>query len=98
MNDYTPMNNLLSLEELSPCGIQLFPLKSFEEAQQAVQALKTGKMLLVNLASLDVHLAQRLADYLAGSILALSGQHTHIGKEVHLFAPPTFTINAVGGH
>lgn len=92
------MNNLLSFEGLSPYGIQLFPLKSFEEAQRAIQALKAGEMLLVDLASLETNLAQRLADYLAGSVLALSGKHTRIGNEVHLFAPPTFeiTIDAAG--
>lgn len=91
------MNNLLPFHGLSADGIHLFHPQSFEEAQKAIVIMKAGELLLVNLASLESKLAQRLADYLAGSALALSGKHTEIGKDIHLFAPPTFSITTVKG-
>lgn len=86
------MDNLLPFQRISPYKIRVFYPQSFEEAQKAILAMKADDMLLVNLATLESKLAQRLADYLAGSTFALSGEHMEIGTGVFLFAPPTFSV------
>lgn len=86
------MDNLLPFQGISPHKIRVFHPKSFEDAEEAINAMKTDDMLLVNLAALESKLAQRLTDYLAGSTFALSGERMEIGRGVFLFAPPSFSI------
>ncbi|MGR3279808.1 cell division protein SepF [Acaryochloris marina NIES-2412] len=86
------MDNLLPFQAISPYKIRVFHPKSFEDAEEAINAMKTDDMLLLNVATLESRLAQRLIDYLAGSTFALSGESTEIGKGVFLLAPPSFSI------
>ncbi|WP_236619173.1 cell division protein SepF [Acaryochloris sp. CCMEE 5410] len=89
------MDNLLPFGGLSPHKIRVCCPKSFEDAEEAINAIKADDMLLVNLAALESKLAQRLTDYIAGSTFALSGERMEIGKGVFLFAPPTFSIRKI---
>ena len=91
--EYWFMDNLLPFQAISPHKIRVFHPQSFEDAQEAINVMKTDDMLLVNLAALENKLAQRLTDYLAGSTFALSGERMEIGRGVFLFAPPSFLIS-----
>ena len=86
------MDNLLPFQAISPHKIRVFHPKSFEDAEEAINMMKTDDMVLVNLAALENKLAQRLTDYLAGSTFAISGERMEIGRGVFLFAPPSFSI------
>lgn len=89
------MDNLLPFGGLSPHKIRVFHPQSFEEAQKAILAMKADDMLLVNLATVESKLAQRLTDYLAGSTFALSGERMEVGKGVFLFAPSSFSVRKI---
>lgn len=86
------MDNLLPFQGVSPHKIRVCHPQSFQEAEEAINAMRADGVLLVNLATLESKLAQRLTDYLTGSTYALSGEHTEIGQGVFLFAPPSFSI------
>ncbi|UJB73431.1 cell division protein SepF (plasmid) [Acaryochloris sp. 'Moss Beach'] len=86
------MNNLVPLHGRTPREICLSQPSSFTEAESAIQSLKKGQLLLVNLADLPPSSSQRISDYLAGSAHSLSGQCTEVGNGVFLFAPPSIPI------
>ncbi|ABW33075.1 cell division protein SepF [Acaryochloris marina] len=86
------MDNLLSFQGVSPHKIRVYHPKSFEDAEEAINTMRTDDMLLVNLVAVKPTLAQRLADYFAGSTFALSGEYIEIGKKVFLLAPPSFSV------
>lgn len=60
---------------------------SSDTLAQAVQALREGKVIVLNLDQLDQDQAQRLLDFLSGSAYAISAQVSQISESVFLFAP-----------
>lgn len=85
------MNNLLPIKGLSPHRIYVYHPRSLEEAQNTILGMKSGETLLMNLVTLESNLAQQIADYVTASNFALSGEHTKLGKDIHLFSPPSFS-------
>lgn len=86
------MDNLIPLTGMGNCAIAILHPQTFDETARAVEALKKGKIILLNLADLATDQAQRYLDFAAGSTCALSGHHHAIGSGVFLFAPPTVEI------
>ncbi|WP_261892044.1 cell division protein SepF [Acaryochloris marina] len=74
------MDNFLPFQGISLHKIRVYHPKSFEDAEEAINTMRTDDMLLVNLVAVKPTLAQRLADYFAGSTFALSGEYIEIGK------------------
>lgn len=87
------MNNLLPFKGLSPRKIYVYHPISLEEAQDIILAMKSSDTLLMNLATLESTLAQQISDYVTVSTFALSGEHTKLGKDVHLFSPPSLSVS-----
>lgn len=66
---------------------------SFQAAAHAMQALRKGKAVLLNLNSLEPGQAQRTADFVSGGTHAIDGFQLQVGKDVFLFTPHTIQIN-----
>jgi len=60
--------------------------KRFEESQEVADHLKGGKPVLLHLEGLERELAQRLINFLMGSVYALGGEMHRVGAAV-LFVP-----------
>lgn len=60
--------------------------KRFEESQEVADHLKAGKPVLLHLEGVERELAQRLINFLAGSVYALGGEMHRVGSAV-LFVP-----------
>jgi cell division inhibitor SepF len=86
------MKNILPLPGMAHCAIAILHPKTFDETARAVEALKAGTIILLNLADLASDKAQRFLDFAAGSACAISAHHQAIGRDVFLFAPPTTEI------
>ncbi len=86
------MKNLLPLPGMANNAIAILRPQTFDETARAVEALKAGTIILLNLADLASDKAQRFLDFAAGSACAISGHHQAIGRDVFLFAPPTVEI------
>lgn len=87
------MRNLLPLTSASGYKIAFLSPQTFEETQEAINALKDGEIVLFNLSDLAPVQAQRIADFVSGSACALSGHKAIVGNGVMLFAPPTVQIS-----
>ena len=83
------MNNLTPFPGTSLTEIYLSNPKSFDDADKAITCLKAGQLILVNTKHLTANSAQRIIDYLAGSVHSIDGQFTEVGNGVYLFSPPT---------
>ncbi|QUY46256.1 cell division protein SepF [Acaryochloris marina] len=83
------MHNLTPFPGTSLTEIFLSNPKSFSDADTAISHLKAGELILVNSKHLAGDSAQRIIDYLAGSVQSLDGQFTEVGNGVYLFSPPT---------
>lgn len=89
------MHNLTPFPGTSLTDIFLSNPKSFSDADEAITRLKSGKLILVNTKHLTSDSAQRIIDYLDGSVQSLDGQFTEVGNGVYLFSPPTIPTQRI---
>lgn len=80
------MDNVIPLFGSSQPEIKVVKPISFEEAQQAVDQLKFGRLVVCNVSELPVQLAQRVIDFLSGSVNILSGEVVKVGNGVFLYS------------
>ncbi|WP_299491338.1 cell division protein SepF [Acaryochloris sp. IP29b_bin.137] len=80
------MDNIIPLFGTSQPEIKVVKPSSFEEAQQAVDHLKTGCLVMCNVSELPFKLAQRIIDFLSGSIDILSGDVVKVGSGIFLYS------------
>ena len=64
----------------------MFKPVSFEEAQQAINQLKLGQPIMLNIAELPHPTAQRITDFVSGSVSILCGQSIDVGNGVFLYS------------
>lgn len=83
------MNNLTPFLGTSLTDVFLSNPKSFGDADEAITCLKAGQLILVNTKHLTANSAQRIIDYLNGSVHSVDGQFTEVGNGVYLFSPPS---------
>lgn len=61
--------------------------RTFEEVQEVADHLKGRRALILNLEDTDKETAQRILNFLSGTIYALNGEMHRIGHGVVFFAP-----------
>lgn len=61
--------------------------RSFEEVQEIAEHLKNRRPLILNLEDTDKETAQRILNFLSGTIYALNGEMHRIANGVVFFAP-----------
>ncbi len=71
--------------------------KQFNEALEAVLAVREQRTVVLNLSRLTPELAQRAADLVSGGVHALNGQQQRISEVVLLLAPAGVAINRIPG-
>lgn len=79
-------SNVIGLPGLMMEVVLMQP-RSFEEIPDAVTALRERKAVILNLNLMDVHQAQRCADYVAGGAFAIDGHQRQLSENVFLFTP-----------
>lgn len=66
---------------------------SFEEAQGIAEHLKARKSVILNLEKADLHLSQRIVDFISGTTYALGGNMQKVGNGIFLFVPNNVDIS-----
>lgn len=85
--------NVIGLPGLAMEMILMQP-RSFDEAPQAVMALRERKSVVLNLTLMEPDQAQRCADYVAGGAYAIDGHQRQLGPNIFLFTPNFVHISA----
>ena len=65
---------------------------SIAEAERAVQNLKEGRQVIVNVEGVGPAMARRVVDIVNGASYALGGYRRQIGEGVFLYTPPNVYI------
>jgi cell division inhibitor SepF len=79
-------SNVIGLPGLQMEVVLMQP-RSFDEAPQAVTALRERKSVVLNLTLMEPEQAQRCADYVAGGVFAIDGHQRQLGPNIFLFTP-----------
>ncbi|MFM7550856.1 MAG: cell division protein SepF [Cyanobacteriota bacterium] len=65
----------------------------FEEAMEAVLAVRARKVVLLQADQLDPEVAQRAIDFVAGGVTAMDGQAERLDATTFLFAPALVNLS-----
>lgn len=79
----------------TPKGLEVCIMKpsSFEDSQDICDMLLTGRAVVVNLEGFDPMDAQRIMDFISGSVYAINGKLHQISKYIFIFSPDTIDIS-----
>lgn len=80
------MDNIVPLFGHSRPEIRVVKPVSLQDAQQAVDQLKFGQLIMCNVSELPSHRAQRIVDFLSGSVDILSGEVVKVGNGIFLYS------------
>lgn len=88
-------NKLVSLRGNydSALGIEVCIPTSFEASQAVCDELLAGKAIIVNLEGFNVDLAQRVMDFISGSVYALNGRLHQISNYIFIVSPESVNIS-----
>ena len=73
-------------------GVIVLTPQHFDEALEAVLAVREQHTVVLNLSRMDAELAQRTADFVSGGVYAIDGHQQRIGDNVLVFAPASVRL------
>jgi cell division inhibitor SepF len=77
----------IKVGEESGVKVVVIEPKSFDEAQEIIDDLKSGRPVIINFEDTDRELARRIIDFISGGAYALDGSTEKISNYVFLFVP-----------
>lgn len=86
-------NNIVSIHTQKNIRLVLIEPRSFEEAKEIGDHLKNHRPVVVNLHHMKRNgLAQRVIDFLSGTIYALGGDLQKLGPHILIFTPANVDV------
>jgi cell division inhibitor SepF len=82
---------------MAPAILVLHP-RNLDDGQRAIQAVRRGQSLVLDVSQLDPALGQRLVDIICGGITAMDGQSRRLGEAVFLFTGCMSRIEEADSH
>lgn len=79
----------------TPKGFEVCIMKpgTFEDSQDICDMLLSGRAAVINLEGFDVDLAQRIMDFISGSVYAMNGKLHQISSYIFIISPETVDIS-----
>jgi FtsZ-interacting cell division protein YlmF len=74
-------------------SIKIFEPREFDQVPQAIEAIREGESVIVNLTMMTPDQAQRAVDFVAGGTFYGGGHQERIGESVFLFASKEFNVS-----
>ncbi|REK76262.1 cell division protein SepF [Paenibacillus paeoniae] len=88
----TSSNNVVSIHSQKNVRVVLSEPRSYDEAQEIADHLRSRRAVIVNLQRVRSDLALRIVDFLSGTVYALSGSISKLGPNIFLCTPDTVEI------
>lgn len=85
-------NKIVNINSQGHFKVVIHNPQSFEQAREITEHLKGKKAVVVNVEGLDKNLAQRIVDFLSGSVYALNGNIQKVTNGIILVAPQNVDI------
>lgn len=84
--------NVVSIHSQKNVRVVLSEPRSYEEAQQIADHLRSRRPVVVNLQRVRGDQAVRIVDFLSGTVYALSGSISKLGSNIFLCTPESVEI------
>lgn len=85
-------NKVVNIHSTSQFKVIVMQPESFNDARDVCDHLKNKKPIVVNLGSVQKETAQRIIDFLSGSIYALDGNIQKVSSDIFIVAPHNVDI------
>lgn len=86
-------NNVVSIKTNSAPKVILKKPREIQDVLEVVDAVKSKRIVIMNIVEAEPRLAQRMIDYVVGGCYALNGSFQEIGKSIYLVAPENVEIS-----
>ncbi|MDF2672671.1 MAG: hypothetical protein K0R09_936 [Clostridiales bacterium] len=93
VNSNPRKNKIVSIKSNSAPKVILKKPGEFQDILELVDAVKSKKIVVMNMVDIDQRLAQRMIDYCVGACYALNGSFQEIAKSIYLIAPENVEIS-----
>ncbi len=87
-----PKNKVVNIHNNMAFKIEVFEPRTFEEAVEVVECLRSKRPVVINLEEVDSELARKVFDFLSGALCAIDGKAEKISKSIFLMAPNNVQI------
>ncbi len=88
-------NKVVNIHSSGNFKVVILQPESFEKARDITEHLKNRKPVVVNVEGLEKNHAQRIVDFLSGSVYALNGNIQRVSQGIFLIAPQN--VDILGG-
>ncbi|WP_078380969.1 cell division protein SepF [Sutcliffiella halmapala] len=85
--------SLQSVQKSSSSKVVLFEPRSYSEAQDIADHLKSRRAIIVNLQRIDHDQAKRIVDFLSGTVYAIGGDIQRVGQNIFLCTPDNVDVS-----
>lgn len=85
-------NKVVNIHSAASTKVTIIKPTSFEEATDIIDDLKSRKIIVVNITSLEPKMAQRLLDSMGGASYALGGELQEVEKCVYILSPSNVEV------
>jgi cell division inhibitor SepF len=86
-------NNVVSIHSQKSAKVVLIEPRTYDEAQDISDQLKSRKSVIVNLQRVRRDQAIRIVDFLSGTVYALGGHISKIGSDIFLCTPESVEVS-----
>lgn len=86
-------NNVVSIHSQKNSRVVLTEPRSYEEAQEIADQLKSRRSVVVNLQRVRRDQAIRIVDFLSGTVYALGGHISKLGPDIFLCTPDSVEVS-----
>ena len=91
-NSRKQQNKVVNIHQPSQFKVIIMQPDSFDESQGICDHLKDKKPVIINLEGLEKEVAQRIVDFLSGSVYALDGNIQKVANGIFVIAPHNVDI------
>ncbi|MFD0671999.1 cell division protein SepF [Cohnella sp. GCM10027633] len=86
-------NNVVSIHSQKNARVVLSEPRTYDEAQEIADQLKSRRSVVVNLQRVRRDQAIRIVDFLSGTVYALGGQISKVGSDIFLCTPDSVEVS-----
>lgn len=87
-----PTGNVVSLHSHRNMQVVLIEPRTYDEAQEIADQLRSRRPVVVNLQRLTKEQARRMVDFLSGTVYAVNGSIQKVGSHIFLCTPDSVDI------